>query len=161
MTMTEQEYNEETTQLRPALVRQAEAVLRSRDDAEDTVQDVMLRLWNMRSQLRSPMAPLARVLVRNFCVDRLRRRVPTLAVDSLPLPMPQQEDSAHARAGRMLHAIATLPPMQQTVLRLHHMEELPTREIARLLGCSDEAVRQVLSRGRRAVLRLYTQEEVE
>lgn len=157
--MTEQEYNEEAPRLRPALVSEAEAFLHNLDDAEDTVQDVMLRLWDIREQLRSPMSALARVLVRNFCVDRLRRRVPTVDADSLSLPQPAPEDGANARADRMLQAIATLPPLQQTVLRLHHIEDLPTRQIARLLGCSDDVVRQALSRGRRAVLRLYTEEK--
>lgn len=41
------------------------------DCAEDLVQDAMLKLWAMCAELRSPMAPLARVLVHNLCIDYL------------------------------------------------------------------------------------------
>ena len=46
------------------------------DEAEDTVQDVLLRLWQMVAELRSPLEPLARRLVRNFAIDKLRRKRP-------------------------------------------------------------------------------------
>ena len=62
--------------MRPMLLQTAESLLGNAEDAEDAVQDVLLKLWGMASELRSPAAPLAKVLVRNVCVDRLRRCKP-------------------------------------------------------------------------------------
>lgn len=56
------------------------------DCAEDLVQDAMLKLWAMCAELRSPMAPLARVLVHNLCIDYLRRHHYTLSIDTTDVP---------------------------------------------------------------------------
>ncbi|MBR1934396.1 MAG: hypothetical protein IJ841_12040 [Prevotella sp.] len=65
--MTQEEYKEEVRRLRPRLLLTARRYL-CEDDAEDTVQDVLLRLWQMVDQLHRPIDALATVLVRNFCV---------------------------------------------------------------------------------------------
>lgn len=156
--MTEQEYNEQAAALRPQLLAMAQGYLRS-DDAEDAVQDTLLKLWTMRDELRSPMLSLARVLTRNTCIDRLRRAKDTVNVDSLKV-MPATTDATSEGLGgqvdRMMDVIDTLTASQQVVLRLYHMEEMSTKEIARLMGNSEAAVRQALSRARRAVLEKYT-----
>lgn len=156
--MTEQEYNEQAAALRPQLLAMAKGYLGS-DDAEDAVQDTLLKLWTMRSELRSPMLSLARVLTRNTCVDRLRRAKDTVGMDSLKA-VPAETDSSDGGLGgqvdRMMAVIDTLTASQQVVLRLYHMEGMSTKEIAQLLGNGDAAVRQALSRARRAVLEIYT-----
>ena len=63
--MTQEEYKEEARRLRPQLLQTARRYL-NEDDAEDTVQDVLLRLWQMVDTLRMPIDALATVLVRNF-----------------------------------------------------------------------------------------------
>ena len=81
--MTQEEFNEEAQQLRLLLMKVARCYLDD-DDAEDTVQDVLLRLWQMVDTLHMPIDGLATVLVRNFCIDRRRRsqrQVPVLTTD--------------------------------------------------------------------------------
>ena len=58
--MTQEEYKEEARRLRPALLLKARQYL-DEDDAEDTVQDVLLRLWQMVDELRMPIDALALV----------------------------------------------------------------------------------------------------
>ena len=77
--MTQEEYKEEALRLRPRLLQTARQYL-NEDDAEDTVQDVLLRLWQMVDTLRMPIDALATVLVRNFCIGRLRHSKPSLAL---------------------------------------------------------------------------------
>ena len=50
------------------------------DDAEDTVQDALLRLWQMVGELRQPFDALALRLTRNLCIDKVRRKRPTLTL---------------------------------------------------------------------------------
>lgn len=135
--------------MRTTLVRLAFGILRDSDEAEDVVQDVLLRLWQMRDQLRMPIEPLARVLTRNRCIDIVRRRKPAA---ELSMAVFQEEDEAlRERIEGMMKVIETLPDLQQTILRLRHMEGMEFQEIAELTGSTEVAVRKALSRARQAV----------
>ena len=57
----------------------------------------------------------------------------------------------------MRHIISTLPPLQQTILRMKDVEEYETEEIAEITGCSSEAIRSNLSRARKKVRDIYLQ----
>lgn len=48
-----------------------------------------------------------------------------------------------------------LPPVQQAVMRMRNMEGMEYEDIARLIGSTPQAVRQVVSRARRAILDKY------
>ena len=150
--MTQEEYKEEVRRLRPRLLQTARRYL-SDDDAEDTVQDVLLRLWQMVGTLRMPIDALAIVLVRNFCVDRLRRQRPSQALTaSCEQP---EETETDERIERVLEMIGTLPTLQQTILRLRHIEGMEMREIAELTGSSEVAIRKALSRARQTLKQQY------
>lgn len=84
--MTADEFEKEALSLRPALTAMAARWLGGTDCAEDLVQDAMLKLWAMCAELHSPMAPLARVLVHNLCIDYLRRHHYTLSIDTTDVP---------------------------------------------------------------------------
>ncbi|WP_461186510.1 RNA polymerase sigma factor, partial [Trueperella pyogenes] len=49
----------------------------------------------------------------------------------------------------------TLPTMQQTILRLRHMEGMEMQQIAELIGSNEVAVRKALSRARKAIKAQY------
>ena len=63
----------------------------------------------------------------------------------------KEDNVTDERIERMMTLVATLPTMQQTVLRLRHMQGMEMRDIARIIGASEVSVRQSLSRARRAV----------
>lgn len=52
-------------------------------------------------------------------------------------------------------ALAALPAMQRAALILRYLDDLPVREVARLLGRSEKAVESLLSRGRATLRRTY------
>lgn len=150
--MTQEEFKDEVGRLRPKLLGVARRYVGD-EDAEDVVQDVLLRLWQMLGQLRLPIDALASVLTRNMAVSLLRRQ---------PLPQPDASmvsDEADAgddeRLARILSVIEGLPPLQQTILRLRHMEGMELRDIAALTGSSEVATRKALSRARQAVRLQY------
>lgn len=150
--MTQEEYKEEALRLRPRLLQTARRYL-NEDDAEDTVQDVLLRLWQMVDTLRMPIDALATVLVRNFCVDRLRRQKPSLALTASYEKADETETDE--RIERVLAMIDTLPTLQQTILRLRHIEGMGMKEIAELTGSSEVAIRKTLSRARQTLKQQY------
>ncbi len=147
--MTTETFKQEAQRMRPALISLAVGILKDSDGAEDVVQDVLLRLWQMREQLRMPIDALAKVLTRNRCIDQIRRRKPT---EELTLTVVSEEDEATMELiERMMKVIEMLPDMQQTILRLRHMDGLEIKEIAALTGSTEVAVRKALSRARQAV----------
>ena len=147
--MTTETFRQEAQRMRTTLVRLAFGILRDSDEAEDVVQDVLLRLWQMRDQLKMPIEPLARMLTRNRCIDIVRRKKPAA---ELSMAVFQEEDEAlRERIERMMKVIETLPDLQQIILRLRHMEGMEFKEIAELTGSTEAAVRKALSRARQAV----------
>lgn len=151
--MTADDFQEEAVTLRQELLAEAQRYLSSRNEAEDAVQDTMLRLWDMRDKLRSPMKPLAYVIVRHLCVDMLRKRQPMVGVEGIGLT--DDHEDGHQAVERMMNVVAALPETQQTILRLRHMDGMDIGSIAKLTGMSEAAVRKALSRARMAVREKY------
>ena len=48
-----------------------------------------------------------------------------------------------------------LPTFQQTILRLRHIDGMEYADIAQIMGSTESAIRQAVSRARRAVLKQY------
>lgn len=141
--------------MRPMLLQAATALLGNAEDGEDAVQDALLKLWGMAEELRRPVAPLARVLVRNLCVDRLRRRRQTVPLELTAMQAVPQEGVDGDAFAHVMKVIDTLPAAQQVVLRLRHIDGMAIEDIARLTGASEAAVRKQLSRARMAVRKHY------
>ena len=150
--MTTEEFKQEAQAMRPQLINQARRYLGDTDEAEDVVQDALLRLWQMREQLSSPLVRMAVVVTRNLAIDHLRRRRPAA---SLELVAAEEEPQVDPRTERILAIVDTLPPLQQIVLRLRHMEDMEMADIAEITGSNEVAVRKMLSRARQAVREKY------
>lgn len=146
--MTIEEYKDEVEHNRPRMLAIAQGYLKDDDEAEDVVQDVLLKLWQLLDSLRLPMGPLASVLVKNRCVDLIRRRQPMVEV---PENVADCEPTHDERYMQVMQIIDTLPTLQQTVMRLRHIEGMEMREIAALTGSSEVAVRKTLSRARQTI----------
>lgn len=146
--MTIEEYKDEVEHNRPRMLAIAQSYLKDDDEAEDVVQDVLLKLWQLLDSLRLPMGPLASVLVKNRCVDLIRRRQPMVEV---PENVADCEPTRDERYMQVMQIIDTLPTLQQTVMRLRHIEGMEMREIAALTGSSEVAVRKTLSRARQTI----------
>lgn len=156
--MTQEEYKDEVRRIRPKLLSVARRFL-SDDEAEDMVQDVLLRLWQMLDELRLPIDALATVLVRNQCVSLLRkqRRIVALSAavpdgfSSAAVPDGFSVGTTNENLDRLMAIVERLPSLQQTILRLRHMEGMEMSDIANLIGSNEVALRKALSRARQTV----------
>ena len=141
--------------VRPRLMAAAVRILGSDDDAADAVQDTMLKMWFFRTRLddySDPAAP-ALVTVRRVCLDRLRSRREYSPLSEALARADESPDSATDPS--LITAIETLPPVEQAVLRMKHIDGLETEEIASLTGSNPVAVRTALSRARKKVRDIY------
>ena len=156
--MTVDEYKEEVERNRPRMLSVARSYLKASEEAEDVVQDVLLKLWQLLDKLRIPMGPLALVLVKNRCVDCLRRLQTTI---DLPENVAESEPACDERYGKVMQLVDKLPTMQQTIMRLRHMEGMEMCEIVALTGSNETAVRKALSRARQAIRQQLKQQSNE
>ena len=146
----------EAGRLRPMLLRVATSIA-SEAEAEDIVQETLLKMWFMRDRLDryTSIDAVARVITRNLSLNALRaRRI--LQVDLSTIP--EMEDQSHVDPDlteELLSAISALPDTEQAVLRLKHIEGMETEEIATLIHSSPGAVRTALSRARQRIRKLY------
>ena len=147
--MTTDEFKQQAEGLRLQLISVAQKYLGTTDEAEDIVQDTMVKLWLMREQLKSPISAFACMVTRNLCIDCLRRKHPTVDITQLSYEDDLSDDGEQIE--QMLRVIDTLPSTQRTILRMHHLQGMKTKEIAIVLGSTEVAVRKTLSRARSMV----------
>ena len=140
----------------PVLFRVVHSVLRSRAEAEDTVQDVFVRVLEHRRTLAT-VRDMRVWLIRiawNLALDRRRRIRPEqfdegFADGLVAKTLPVDEALNEARQIRaVLRELERLPRAERDVLLLAAIEELGTAEIAEVLGRSESAVRALLFRAR-------------
>ena len=147
------DWNTLVTENEKLLYRAALAMLGSRQEAEDAVQDAFVTyLEKAPADLREPSAWLMRVLV-NRCRDMLRspRRGSTLPLwEDLSAPGPEERQE--------LEELYALPPKDRAVIHLHYCEGWPTADIARILGVREGTVRSRLSRARQRLRQLLQEE---
>jgi RNA polymerase sigma factor (sigma-70 family) len=138
----------------PMVYRTAYSVTGSREDAEDVVQTIFLRLYRSGELLgvqKNPRAYLYRAAV-NTAVSVVRsRRKHILTNDPAELDMPVEaktSSEATTLQGRFLDALAHLSPSAVEILILRYEHDYTDAEIAKLLGTSRSAIAVRLFRAR-------------
>ena len=147
------------TRLTPRLFNHAARVLGDRTEAEDVVQETLLRLWKIAPDWRQGEAQVStwcyRVLV-NLCTDRLRARRPTVDIDAIAEPPANLKSAVEAmtdaaRSDALSQALSTLPDRQRQAVVLRHIEELGNTQIAEIMDITVEAVESLVARGKRTL----------
>lgn len=140
---------------RPRLRRLAYRMLGSVAEAEDVVQDAWLRWSHTTADVEDPGAWLVRTTTR-LCLDRLRAARARRAAYRGPwLPEPLIEDAATDPVERaedvsvaFLLALERLSPLERAVFLLHEVFDDDYAAVARALGRSEAAVRQIARRAK-------------
>jgi RNA polymerase sigma-70 factor (ECF subfamily) len=147
---------------RPRLFGIAYRMLGSRADAEDVLQEAYLR-WHRApvEEIRSSQAWLVTATTR-LCIDRLRavreaREVyvgpwlPEPLVDDVSPPADASLDLASSLSIAFLVVLERLAPEERAAFLLHEVFDSGYAEIAQILGKSEAACRQIVSRARKRV----------
>jgi RNA polymerase sigma factor (sigma-70 family) len=160
--MSQELFKAEILPIRQKLLFHAQRILENEFEAEDAVQEVLLKLWHIREKLPDydNVAAFATTVTKNHCLDRLKVMKRTDPLD----------DSHQARAAFdnpylqmerknteliLKQIIEGLPPLQQAIIRMKDMEEYEVEEIAEITGTKPDAVRTNLSRARKKVREEY------
>ena len=150
---------------RTPLVNFLYRMVRDTATAEDLAQEVFLRVYRARKQY-SPSAKFTTWLFRiatNLALNSVRdnrHRQKDVSIDAptspdedatpMQLPAPEMRIDEHMierdRAEFIRGVIAALPEKQRVAVLLHKYEEMDYGEIARILDCSESALKSLLFR---------------
>ena len=142
--MTGENFKKNLSALRRELLATARQYFPDNEKAEDMVQDTLLRLWEMKENLREPINGIANVILRNLAIDNLRRQKPTVNIEQVDIGSPPDNDN-HERYLRVMNIIDTLPDMQQTLIRLRLVEGMDYKDISKLTGIKEALKRIIIS----------------
>ena len=135
-------------------------MLGHRQDAEDAAQEAFVRALSRLHGFRGGAAFrtwLHRVAVTT-CVDALRRRKGSVALDELPEFEGPRRPPPDLKL-ELSEALDRLDPEERATLLLREVEGLTYAEIAEVLDCSVEAIRSRLYRARQNFRRMFVSAE--
>jgi RNA polymerase sigma-70 factor (ECF subfamily) len=161
------------------LFRAARSIVHTDAEAEDVVQETYVRAFTHLDAFRgeSRLSTWLTRIALNEALGRMRRRRPTVDIDSLdletddatsrvlPFPSPSAAPNPEAGAAReeirvvLERAVDTLPDDFRTVFVLRDVEGLNTEETAEQLGILPQTIKTRLFRARR-LMRLAIQKEL-
>lgn len=155
-----EEFKTRVLPLQPSLYRFAKSLLRETQEAEDCVQEILLRLWSRRESLSAVdnITAFAMKMTRNFCLDKLKTRKHMVDISKevihATVDLQRQVEVSDAVA-RVEAIMLLLPEQQRSLVHLRNIEGLEMTEIAEITGLSVEHARVTLSRARIAIRQLY------
>src|SRR5450830_1197055 len=125
--MTAQEFNEKVIPLNRQLYRYAFRYLGNQEDSKDAVQDVFVKLWNLRTELVSvnSIEAFSIRVMRNYCLDRIKMRK-TVSLDVQEYfsnrpgnePMPDRRLEINNSVDIVRKAITEMQEPQRSIVRM-------------------------------------------
>lgn len=149
--MTQDDFEATVFTLKDEMYRFAKKFVRSSDEAQDIVQDLMIKFWQKRETLHEyqNLKSFALRCVKNECLNRLKHEDVKLGFASFTLHRsePSKAEPNNLKE-HILKFIDQLPEKQKLVVHLKDVEEYEVSEICEVLQMEANAVRVNLNRAR-------------
>lgn len=154
--------------LQQMLFREALALLGSKTDAEDAVQETYLRLWRQAGRviaMEQAKGFFVKTL-RNVCLNMIRSRRNMTSIEFIGNKTDDLETEQHELLFiedrlRLRRAIAQLPPKARSMVTMFYLSQMSSQQIAEILGETDANVRSTLSRARVVLKNILLNNEKE
>jgi|SRR5215472_7655092 len=126
----------------------AYCILQNREEAEDVVQDSLVKAWKMRRRVRDPekFPAWLSMIARHRAHDAFRKRRPAIFTHEVIETSEANTPDTIAMDQHLHSALATLPELHRAALTLRYFEEMDYRTIENRLGLTNGALRGVLGR---------------
>ena len=155
--------------LKNELFRLALRITLNRAEAEDVVQETMIKVWNKRDHWDEidSIEAFCLTICRNISLDKIKKAenqnqsieeghdAPDLSYTSNPEEQAMQRD----RIRLIRHLIDHLPEKQRSCMQLRDFEGKSYKEIAQVLGISEEQVKIKIFRARQTIKQKYIETE--
>lgn len=153
-----QEFIHCVERLRDDLLQQANHYLDNSEDAEDAVQETLVKLWIARNRIvdSAKMRNLASVICRNVSLNMLRDANTSVPIDNAGNiamqfdPQSQLEERESQR--KLRQSILALSDKQRAILRMRNVENMSYSDIAKVVGTTESSVRGMISKARMELL---------
>lgn len=154
-----QEFVNGAERLRDGLLKQAMHYLGNGSDAEDAVQETLLKLWTVRERIAdaTKMQHMASVVCRNVSLNMLRDARYNVQIDKVGYMA--NADNPHNQleikeSDRMLkQSIRALSDRHRAIIRMRNVENMPYADIARIIGTTESSVRGMISKARMELIK--------
>ncbi len=148
--------------LKDMLFRVALRITLNRAEAEDVVQETLIKLWNRREQWDeiASMEAFATSICRHLALDRQklmdnRSQLLDTAEHDAPDPSaaanPAVQAEANDRVELVKRLMDRLPEKQRTCMQLRDIEGKPYKEIATVMGITEQQVKVNIFRARQTI----------
>jgi RNA polymerase sigma factor (sigma-70 family) len=161
--METEAFKKELIPVKDKLFRLAKTMLQNREDAEDALQEVYMKLWknsDIIGDLKSPEAYAMKVM-KNFCLDKLKSRKNKHMVEMKENNIEKDHITPFSMVSfdnlkdLMLKLFSTLPEQQRMIIHMRDIEHYSYEEIEEVTGMNVNAIRVNLSRARKNVKGSY------
>lgn len=142
------------------LFRLALSLLKDGDEANDMLQEAMLKLWANRQKLAEceNAHAFSMRIIRNLCLDRLKSKSYLNRAGQSKIPDNMNSEVSPYRQLELMDSqqlmkrlFSFLPEQQQTIIQLRDVEGMSFEEIEEITGLSINTIRVNLSRARKTV----------
>lgn len=156
--------------LKNELYRLALRITLNTAEAEDVVQETMIKVWNRRDQWDEieSIDAFCLTICRNLALDKMRKMenqnqsldeglhdAPDRSYASNPEEQAMQQD----RISLIRRLVESLPEKQRSVIQLRDFEGKSYKEIAAIMAISEEQVKVNIFRARQALRQKYLETE--
>lgn len=158
--MTVEEFKIKVIPVNSKLYQFARRLLNNKEEAEDVVQEIFLKLWNIRDKLETlnSIEAYAMRMTRNFCIDKLKT-TKTVSLETKDYKMeianaetaPDNQLVFKETVEKVKKIINKLPEQQKTIIELRDRDGYSLQEIAEIMKMNAVNVRVNLSRARKKV----------
>ena len=163
-------FRDDVLPLKNELFRLALRITLNPAEAEDIVQETMIKVWNRREQWDNieSIEAFCLTICRNISLDKMRKMenqnqslsegehdAPDQSYSSNPEEQAMQQD----RMQLIRQLINQLPEKQRSVMQLRDFEGKSYKEIAKVMGISEEQVKVNIFRARQTIRQKYFETE--
>ena len=158
--MEEISFKNDVLPLKDKLFRLALRITSNREEAEDIVQDTLIKLWNQRNEWSAirNMETYSMTVCRNLALDAISKSERhNISLDETAHDQPdtsRMQDEVLMRQqqmDRIRAIIQQLPEKQRTIILLRDIEEKSYQEIAEIMGINLSDVKVNLFRARQTL----------
>ena len=164
--MKEISFRNDVLPLKDKLFRLALRITLNREEAEDIVQDTLIKVWNSRNkwQQLDSIEAYSLTIARNLSLDRIKKMENQNG--SLEDEKTERPDSTSNPSERMIQKdkldivkrmIDELPEKQRSCIQLRDIEGKAYKDIALILGITEEQVKINIFRARQTIKQRFQQ----
>lgn len=150
-------FDEMVIPYRPELWRYCYQITGSPWDAEDLVQETLIKAFSSLAQLWQPVNPKGYLfkIASNTWIDQCRKmKMKMDSIETTSEPIHYESEVTFEMEEAMERLVIHLPPRQRVVLLLSDVFQFKAKEVGGIIGTTEGAVKSLLNRARRKLIQV-------